>query len=493
MYIRGLFDKSRVQRISFPPNRCILFLLQPGEASHSAMIVRWRFVLRLIMSTTNQTVELPPLIPRDLLFDNPERRTPQISPDGTRLAWLAPDSNNVMQVWVQTLGKDDSKVLTADKKTGIRSYFWAYDNRTLLYQQDSDGDENFHVFGVDLDSENVRDFSPLQGVRAECLDLSPDYPNTALISMNARNRQIFDIYRLNLQNGALDLDTENPGDVSGWTADAKMQVRLAHVILPDGGTELRIRDDAPSAWKSWINVSSEEILHALGFTGDGKSVYLLSSIGRDTAAVIEKSLIDDSEKVIAASDEVDASEVMIHPRRHVVEAVKFSPDRATWHVVDPAVRADFAALAKLDPGTSRSSIAPILMTSGSSRLCPTVCQPAITDGSRRTAGHIPVQQPAKAGEPAACGNETGHHPRARRAEDACLSHTAGGRAREESADGAFPPRRSLASRHLGLQFKCSAARQPRLRGAAAQFPWLHRVWEKVHERRRQAMGIEDAR
>ena len=32
------------------------------------------------------------LIPRKVLFGNPERISPHISPDGTRLAWIAPDS-----------------------------------------------------------------------------------------------------------------------------------------------------------------------------------------------------------------------------------------------------------------------------------------------------------------------------------------------------------------------------------------------------------------
>src|SRR5436190_22617276 len=109
--------------------------------------------------------ELPPLIPREILFGNPERTSPELSPDGKRLAWLAPDTNNVLQVWVKTVGKNDDKIVTADKKRGIRQYLWAKNNRNLLYLQDSDGDENFHAFGVDLDSGNVRDYSPFQGVR----------------------------------------------------------------------------------------------------------------------------------------------------------------------------------------------------------------------------------------------------------------------------------------------------------------------------------------
>src|SRR5450756_2269625 len=148
--------------------------------------------LALFLSTTSLPAQLPPAISRDILFGNPERAQPRLSPDGQRLAWLAPDKKNVLQVWVKTAGKDDDKMVTADKKRGIRQYFWAQDNNTLLYQQDNDGDENFHVYGVDLASGNVRDYTPYQGVRAGVADLNPDFPDEVLIEANIRNRQLMD-------------------------------------------------------------------------------------------------------------------------------------------------------------------------------------------------------------------------------------------------------------------------------------------------------------
>jgi len=208
--------------------------------------------------------QLPPLIPREVLFGNPERTSPRLSPDGQRISWLAPDTNAVLQVWVKTIGKDDDRIVTADKKRGIRNHLWAEDNRTLLYLQDSDGDENFHVYGVDLESGNVRDFTPFQGVRAGVESKKPRFPNEVLVSMNARNREVFDVYRLNLQTGALVLDTENPGDVVGWLTDGDFQVRGAQVTTPDGGTEIRVRDDAKSPWRSWIKVGPAEILRLRG-------------------------------------------------------------------------------------------------------------------------------------------------------------------------------------------------------------------------------------
>ena len=240
--------------------------------------------------------ELPPLIPREVLFGNPERTNPQISPDGKRLAWLAPDKKNVLQVWVKTIGKDDDKMVTADKKRGIRQYFWTEGSKVLVYAQDLDGDENFHLYGSDLESGNVRDYTPFQGVRASTEGTDPAFPDEMLVSMNLRDRKLMDVYRIALSSGAVKLDTENPGDVAGWTTDAKFQVRGAQVKLPDGGTEIRIREDAKSPWKSWLKASPTEILNLGDFTLDGKSVTLVSSIGRDTAAVVEKNIATGAEK-----------------------------------------------------------------------------------------------------------------------------------------------------------------------------------------------------
>lgn len=294
--------------------------------------------------------ELPPVIPRDVLFGNPVRSQPRLSPDGQRLAWIAPDPKNVLQVWVKTVGKDDDKMVTADKKRGIRQYRWAQNNKTLLYLQDNDGDENFHVFGVDLATSNVRDYTPFQGVRAGIADLDPEHPDEVLVNMNLRDRHVMDVHRLTLSSGALALDTQNPGDVGEWGTDAKFQIRAAQVATPDGGTEIRVRDDVKSPWKTLVKVGPEEILGFDDFSQDGKSVYLESSVGSDTARLVQRDLASGAEKVLASSPEVDTGRVMVNPKTHVVEAVSFEPGRSSWKILDPSVQADFDAIRKLNPG-----------------------------------------------------------------------------------------------------------------------------------------------
>jgi dipeptidyl aminopeptidase/acylaminoacyl peptidase len=306
--------------------------------------------LCIVASSAVASADPPQLIPRTILFGNPERTAPQLSPDAKRIAWLAPDQAGVLQVWVKTVGGSDDKVVTFDKKRPIRSYFWAEDNKTLIYSQDADGDENFHLFGVDLAGGAVRDYTPWLGVRAAAEATDVHFPTTILAAANARDRKLMDIYRIDLVTGAATLDTKNPGDVVNWVVDAKFQIRGAQAALPDGGTELRWRADVKSPWKTLLKVGPEENLALDGFTPDGKSVYLTSSIGSDTARLVERNLTTNAEKELAKSADVDVGAVVVHPTKHHVQAAAFDKGRREWRVIDPSVKGDFADIAKLADG-----------------------------------------------------------------------------------------------------------------------------------------------
>ncbi|HZC46444.1 MAG TPA: S9 family peptidase, partial [Candidatus Acidoferrum sp.] len=301
-------------------------------------------------STPSGFAELPPLIPRDTLLGNPARANPHIAPDGKRLAWLAPDEHGILQVWMQTIGQQDARVVTADKSRGIQTYRWAYDSKTILYEQDAAGDENFHLFAVDLDSHNVRDLTPWQGVRAEFVAANPKFPDRILVALNLRDRKLMDVYRIDLRSGAVALDTRNPGDVAGWLADDDMIIRAATVTTVDGGTEIRIRGSAANAWRTWMKAGMEDDLTALDFTKDGQSIFLSTSIGTDTARLVSHEIASGKETVLAHSDDADLSDAMIQPTRHVVQAVAFDPGRKRWTVVDPSVQGDFDAIAKISDG-----------------------------------------------------------------------------------------------------------------------------------------------
>ena len=216
--------------------------------------------------------------------------------------------------------------------------------------QDSDGDENFHVFGVDLVSGNVRDLTPFQGVRAGIANLSEKVPDRFLVTMNLRDRRLMDVHEVNLATGAVTLVAENPGDVVGWDANDDLVVRVAQSMKPDGGTEIRVRDGVGAPWKTFVTAPFGEDLSAIDITGDGKALILSSSLNANTSRVIQKDIASGTETVIAENPNVDVGGIVIHPTKHFVQAVDFPAGRQAWKVIDATISADFEGISKLRDG-----------------------------------------------------------------------------------------------------------------------------------------------
>ncbi len=295
--------------------------------------------------------ELPALISRDVLFGNPVKSQPQISPDGKTLAYLAPDTNGVLNAWVRTIGKSDDKVITKDKKRGVRRYFWQQDAEHLLYIQDQDGDENFHLYQTSLKTGSTRDLTPFSAIRAEIVGSDPKFPDTLLVGLNIRDARFHDVYRLNLKNGALDLDTVNPGNVLDFTADNDLVVRAAQIMHPDGSTEIQVRDDARGTWRSFVKWGADESNGGLaGFSPDNKKVWLLSSVDHNATRLVEIDLKSGEKKVVSQDQMYDVGSLMVHPTKNTLEAVAYTKARTEWTFFDKSVQADVEALKKLRNG-----------------------------------------------------------------------------------------------------------------------------------------------
>ena len=140
------------------------------------------------------------LIPRSVLFGNPERSSASISPDGMRLAYLAP-ADGVMNVWVGAVDGHGFEPVTDDRDRPIRQYFWAHDNRHLVYLQDTGGDENWHVNVIDLELGEHRNVTPFDDVQAQVIGSSRRHPGEIVLGLNRDNPQLHDAYLLHLATG----------------------------------------------------------------------------------------------------------------------------------------------------------------------------------------------------------------------------------------------------------------------------------------------------
>ena len=297
-----------------------------------------------------QETELPPLIDRETLFGNPEKTSPRLSPDGKYLAYIAPDENNVLQVRLRTIGEADDRELTEDTKRGIRVFFWTYSGEELIYLQDTDGDENWHLFLVNIQSKLVRDLTPFQGVQAQPIALDHNFPNQILVEMNISDRRTHDVYRINLKNGAVELDTENPGNIVNWTVDAQFQVRAATATTADGGSELLFRETVDVPWESLRSWGPNDEGGAVMFSENGKILYIIGNHDANAERLIALDLETRQENAIASDSQYDVGDIFIHPTKREIQAVSFYKDKQEWQILDQSIAEDFEAIGKFRPG-----------------------------------------------------------------------------------------------------------------------------------------------
>ena len=271
------------------------------------------------------------LIPRKTLFGNPERTDVRISCDGARISYLAP-VDGVLNIWVAKADAiGDARPITRDIHRGIRVYFWTYRPDHIMYLQDRDGDENWHVYVVDVETAETRDLTPYDGVQALPLLPSEFFPDEVLIGINRRDPRVPDLYRVNILTGETELVVSNDFGAVRFVSDAKLTPRLAVVPTPRGGAHVL----SPSESGRWeiamdIEPEDEQTTHLINFDVQGSTLYMFDSRGRDTSALVAVDTETGSVRELAADPRADAASVMVNPVTGRPQAAAFAYDRIAW-------------------------------------------------------------------------------------------------------------------------------------------------------------------
>ncbi|WP_425397811.1 prolyl oligopeptidase family serine peptidase [Aeoliella sp.] len=295
-----------------------------------------------------------PLIPRDVLFGNPERAQARLSPDGKWLSFLAPvkqegdpNGEGVMNVWVAPV--DDlasAEPVTDDTFRGIRSHNWAYNSEQILYSQDKGGDEDFHVYATNVKDKTTIDLTPIEKVHARLAGVSEMFPDEVLVALNDRIPQLHDLYRVNLKTGERELLQENPG-LAAIIPDDNYKVRMAFNYTPDGGAAWLVPKGEPGE-KGYEEFEVAETFgpedamtsSPVGFNKKGDVLYYEDSRDRNTAALFARNLAEGDSKLLAENDKADVGGILVHPTDHTIQAVSFTFARREWDVLDEAIQGD---------------------------------------------------------------------------------------------------------------------------------------------------------
>jgi dipeptidyl aminopeptidase/acylaminoacyl peptidase len=250
------------------------------------------YVLLLAMLAACQApapkVQQPPVIDRELLFDNPEIAGGQLSPDGKFISFVKP-YKGTLNIWVKKLNEDfaTAKPLTADTLRPVRTYFWSRDGKYILYIQDKGGDENFNIYAVDpqekpqpgKDIPVNRDLTNLKGVRVFIYAVPFKDADAIYIGLNDRDKAWHDLYKMKLSTGERTLVRQNSAEdrITGWVFDWDDQLRLASRSNADGSTDL-LRVDAKELVKIYSTTVFEEAI-PYSFDKDNKFIYMSTNKG----------------------------------------------------------------------------------------------------------------------------------------------------------------------------------------------------------------------
>ncbi|MGQ0741205.1 MAG: S9 family peptidase [Alphaproteobacteria bacterium] len=299
-----------------------------------------------------------PIIPRQVIFGNPERTSAQVSPDGRQISFLAP-KDGVLNVWVAPLGQlDKAKPVTDEKERPIREYYWAHNSRYILYLQDKGGTEDFLLYATDPKTGKTRNLTPYEKTRAIIFGASVKHPDEILVGLNNRDPKWHDVWRFNVVTGKGTMIYKNEG-FGGFVADDDLKLHYALKDQPDGG--FLIQKMGPNnTLANFMTIPGEDSLTTtvFGFDVAGETLYGLDSRGRDKAALVTFDPKTAKATVIGESDKADVAHTIVDPATGKIQGYGVLYLKTEWMPIDPAIKGDLDFIASRIKGeweiTSRS-------------------------------------------------------------------------------------------------------------------------------------------
>ena len=290
-------------------------------------------VVALFMFSTcqqQQKVMTTKQIPLEDFFKNPEKASYQISPGGTYFSFKAPYQNR-MNLFVQKIGADSAIRLTSETDRDISGYFWGNDSQ-ILYLKDQGGDENWRLYGVNVDGTNPVCYTAFEGVRTEIIDDLPEFSDEVIIGLNKRNPEVFDPYRLNIKTGQMDMLAENPGNIQGWIFDHEGKLRAATAIVDGINSQILYRETEKDEFKPVLTTSFKETVNPVFFTFDNQNVYAISNLNRDKLAVVVFDIRNGKEiEVLYENPDYDVDGLYYSKKRKVITSASFFSDKRNRH------------------------------------------------------------------------------------------------------------------------------------------------------------------
>jgi Tol biopolymer transport system component len=142
------------------------------------------------------------LIPRSVLLANPDRFCVSMSNEGDKIAYLSKKGDGI-ELKIEDFSGKLIRKFNVIQSRGLYVFgiAWAHTGKHILIHQDTNGDENSHVYCLNITTGQSKDLTPFKGAKSVIKKLSPKYPSEILVTSNDRDPKWLDVYRINIISG----------------------------------------------------------------------------------------------------------------------------------------------------------------------------------------------------------------------------------------------------------------------------------------------------
>ncbi len=273
------------------------------------------------------------LIPRELLFDNPELGVPLISPDGTMLVYTAPYKGS-MNIWVRKISEKKGRVLTQFKDKQLKP-FWGMDNEHILFQYTNNRNE-IHLYVIDLKKKNPKpeNLTPFKNVIVRIIGKCYKRPFEYIITMNRDNPKLEDMYLLDIRDGNIQMLQKNPGNVIIWLVGPNLELMGVVTTLPGGREALLLKDSKTGSWEQIHDWGNDDFFKIYYFNKSGTKLYVTHNLDSNFVSLYEINVNSREEKLLFKPKRSDIYQIAWDNRKIYPLAVSEFMTQPDWHILD---------------------------------------------------------------------------------------------------------------------------------------------------------------
>lgn len=291
------------------------------------------------------------IIPVDDFFKTQDKAYYHISPDGKSLSYLKLQDKK-LDLFVENLSTGKSTQLTHLTEKSISFYFWTSNNELIYYAEDDTKERKSDLFVINKDGSRQVQLSSNEKTRVRVIEDQLIDDKYIIVASNKRDSTVFDVYRLNVRNGKMEIAAKNPGNVTEWVTDNKGILKIA--VASDGVNEtLLYRENESKPFAPLMTNNFETTFQPVAFPENEPDVlYAISSVNRDKNALVSFDLKTGKEKeVLFANDTLNVTETRYSRTQNKIMFVTCETWKKQKYYLDAQSKLTYSKIDRLLPGT----------------------------------------------------------------------------------------------------------------------------------------------